>query len=148
MLFKKSLITASLITVFSGVLVSTETMAETLTVYTYNAFTAKWGPGPAIKKAFEKECGDCTLKYVSLEGGVLNRLKLEGKRNKADILLGLDKNTMTEAQKTGLIAKHNVDTSHLNIPNGWNNAYFIPFDYGYFSFVNINTRIRFVVVDE
>ena len=41
MLFKKSLITASLITVFSGVLVSTETMAETLTVYTYNAFTAK-----------------------------------------------------------------------------------------------------------
>ena len=27
--------------------------ADTLTVYTYNSFTAEWGPGPKIKQAFE-----------------------------------------------------------------------------------------------
>src|SRR3546814_4552527 len=39
---------------------------RTLTVYTYDAFTSEWGPGPAIKKAFEKDCG-CTLEYVALD---------------------------------------------------------------------------------
>ncbi len=47
----------------------------TLTVYTYSSFTADWGPGPAIKKAFEAEC-DCTLDFIGLEGGlgILSRL--------------------------------------------------------------------------
>ncbi|MGP4879802.1 thiamine ABC transporter substrate-binding protein, partial [Klebsiella pneumoniae] len=31
-----------------------------LTVYTYDSFSADWGPGPAVKKAFEAECG-CEL---------------------------------------------------------------------------------------
>ena len=33
---------------------------DKLTVYTYESFTADWGPGPAVKKAFEAECG-CDL---------------------------------------------------------------------------------------
>ena len=37
--------------------------AETLTVYTYESFTAEWGPGPQVEKAFEAECG-CDLKFV------------------------------------------------------------------------------------
>src|SRR3546814_3980457 len=56
---------------------------KTLTVYTYDAFTSDWGPGPAIKQAFEKDCG-CTLEYVALDSsiGVLSRLRLEGDSNK------------------------------------------------------------------
>ncbi|MBT4323957.1 MAG: thiamine ABC transporter substrate-binding protein, partial [Rhodobacterales bacterium] len=27
-----------------------------LTIYTYDSFVSDWGPGPAIKKAFEKTC--------------------------------------------------------------------------------------------
>ena len=31
--------------------------ADTLTVYTYESFTAEWGPGPQVEKAFEAGCG-------------------------------------------------------------------------------------------
>lgn len=60
---------------------------QQLTVYTYSSFASDWGPGPAIKQAFEAEC-DCKLEFVALDDGVaiLNRLRLEGKRNKADII--------------------------------------------------------------
>ncbi|MCF1868950.1 thiamine ABC transporter substrate-binding protein, partial [Klebsiella pneumoniae] len=72
---------------------STQALAQkpTLTVYTYDSFTADWGPGPAIKKAFEQQC-DCELKLVALSDGVslLNRLRMEGDKSKADIILGLD----------------------------------------------------------
>ena len=40
--------------------VSPASAAETLTVYTYESFTAEWGPGPQVEKAFEAECG-CDL---------------------------------------------------------------------------------------
>lgn len=52
----------------------------TLTVYTYDSFAAEWGPGPAIKRSFEQQCG-CELKLVALGDGVslLNRLRMEGK---------------------------------------------------------------------
>src|SRR3546814_6388318 len=76
---------------------------KTLTVYTYDAFTSDWGPGPAIKQAFEKDCG-CTLEYVALDSsiGVLSRLRLEGDSNKADVVLGLDLNVLAEAKQSGL----------------------------------------------
>ncbi len=110
---------------------------QTLTLYTYDSFASKWGPWPKIKKAFEASCEGCRLKIVALEDGVsiLNRLRLEGKNTKADIVLGLDTNLMAEAQKTGLFAKHLVDTSKLTLPSNWDNPYFLPFDYGYFSFI-------------
>ena len=71
----------------------------TLTIYTYESFTAEWGPGPAVEKAFEAQCG-CDLNFVAVSDGValLNRAKLEGEAIKADIVLGLDNNTMAEAR--------------------------------------------------
>ncbi|ARU95165.1 thiamine ABC transporter substrate binding subunit [Tatumella citrea] len=107
-----------------------------LTVYTYDSFSSDWGPGPAIKKAFETNC-NCTLKYVSLGDGValLNRLRMEGKHSKADVVVGLDNNLLDAAQKTGLFAPTPVDYSHLTVPGGWNNTTFVPYDYGYFAFV-------------
>lgn len=112
-----------------------------LTVYTYDSFSADWGPGPAVKKAFETQCG-CELKYVALEDGVslLNRVRLEGKNSKADVVLGLDNNLLQAAQQTGLFAKNDVDTGKLQVPGGWKDTTFVPFDYGYFAFVyNKNT---------
>ncbi len=72
-----------------------------LTVYTYDSFAADWGPGPTIKKAFEADC-DCELKLVALEDGVslLNRLRMEGKNSKADVVLGLDNNLLEAATQT------------------------------------------------
>lgn len=109
---------------------------QTLTVYTYDSFAAHWGPGPAIKIAFENEC-DCTLKLITFADGValLNRLRMEGKKSAADVVIGLDNNLLQAAQQTGLFAENNVDTSKLNIPGGWHNNTFLPYDYGYFAFV-------------
>ncbi|WP_425425268.1 thiamine ABC transporter substrate binding subunit [Vibrio sonorensis] len=110
--------------------------AQTLTVYTNGSFVSDWGPGPAIEKAFEKQCG-CDLNFVGLDDGstIINRLRLEGKNSKADVLLGLDDNLMAKARETGLLAEHNVDTSKVTLPNGWSDNMFVPFDYGYFAFV-------------
>lgn len=107
-----------------------------LNVYTYDSFASDWGPGPKVKTAFEADC-NCTLNLVALEDGVsiLNRVKLEGKYTKADVLLGLDNNLMAEAVKTNLLAPHKQDTSNLSLPNAWTNEYFIPFDYGHFAFI-------------
>ena len=109
---------------------------DTLTIYAYESFTAEWGPGPAVKKAFEARC-NCTVEYVALADGVamLNRLKAEGKDTKADIVLGLDTNLTAEAQATGLFAPHGVDASTVKLPGGWQDAHFLPFDYGYFAVV-------------
>ena len=109
---------------------------ETLTVYTYDSFTAEWGPGPRVEKAFEAECG-CDLSFVSVADGValLNRLKLEGAETKADIVLGLDTNLTVDAKATGLFAPHGVDASGLVVPGGWTDDVFLPFDYGYFAVV-------------
>ena len=110
--------------------------ADTLTIYTYESFTAEWGPGPQVEKAFEAECA-CDLKFVSVADGValLNRVKLEGASTKADIVLGLDTNLTAEAKATGLFAPAGVDESALTVPGGWNDNTFVPFDYGYFAVI-------------
>ncbi|EOW6645999.1 thiamine ABC transporter substrate binding subunit [Cronobacter muytjensii] len=114
-----------------------------LTVYTYDSFSSEWGPGPKIKTAFEAECG-CELKYVALEDGVslLNRLRMEGKNSKADVVLGLDNNLLQAATATGLFAKSGVPAGDVNIPGGWNNDTFVPFDYGWFAFVYDKNKLK------
>ena len=63
----------------------------TLTIYTYDAFAADYGPGPGLKAGFEKICG-CTVNFVATDSsiGALRRVQLEGASTKADIVLGLD----------------------------------------------------------
>jgi len=115
----------------------------TLTVYTYDSFAADWGPGPAVKKAFEAQC-DCELNFVALEDAVslLNRVRMEGKNSKADVILGLDNNLVDAASQTKLFAPSNIDISGLTIPSGWDNRTFIPYDYGYFAFVYDKNKLK------
>ena len=114
-----------------------------LTVYTYDSFSSEWGPGPKIKTAFEADCG-CELKFVALEDGVslLNRLRMEGKNSKADVVLGLDNNLLQAATATGLFAKSGVPAGEVNVPGGWNNDTFVPFDYGWFAFVYDKNKLK------
>ncbi|WP_159586234.1 thiamine ABC transporter substrate binding subunit [Chelativorans xinjiangense] len=109
---------------------------EKLTVYTYESFTADWGPGPVVEKAFEAECG-CDLAFVSVADGValLNRVRLEGEDTQADIVLGLDTNLTHEAKETELFAPHGIDLSRVEVPGGFSDDVFVPYDYGYFAFV-------------
>ena len=112
------------------------TAQDKLTVYTYESFTAEWGPGPQVEKAFEAECA-CDLKFISVADGValLNRVKLEGASTKADIVLGLDTNLTAEAKATGLFAPAGIDLSDVKVPGGWTDDTFVPFDYAHFAVV-------------
>lgn len=134
----------SLATLLALQLATTSLQAkEQLTIYTYDSFASDWGPGPKIKQAFEKECG-CQIEFVPLEDGVaiLNRLKLEGKRTKADLVIGMDEAMLSEARKSQLFAEHGVDLSPLALPGGWQDKTFLPFDYGYFAFVYDGNKLK------
>ncbi|HIP60310.1 MAG TPA: thiamine ABC transporter substrate binding subunit [Campylobacterales bacterium] len=115
----------------------------TLTIYTYDAFSASWGPAPKIKALFETE-HNCTLKFVATSSsiGALRKIQLEGKNTKADILLGLDTSMAQVANKTGLFAYHNINSSMLDLPTHYNDKSFVPFDYSYFAFVYDSEKLK------
>ena len=114
-----------------------------LTVYTYNSFVSDYGPGPAVKKAFEAECA-CKLNFVGVEDGVvlLSRLRLEGASSPADVILGIDTNLTAEAAATGLFAPSGMDLSGLQLPIAWHDPVFVPYDYGYFAFEYDSTKLK------
>ncbi|AWC21883.1 Thiamine-binding periplasmic protein precursor [Aminobacter sp. MSH1] len=114
-----------------------------LTVYTYESFTAEWGPGPQVKKAFEAEC-TCEVDFVSVADGValLNRVKLEGAATKADIVLGLDTNLTAEAKATGLFAPHGSVGENVKVPGDWKDDTFVPYDYSYFAVVYDTEKLK------
>ena len=121
----------------TGLFAATAAVADTpvLTVYTYDSFVSDWGPGPAVEKAFEETCG-CDLQLVGAGDGaaLLGRLKLEGARTEADIVLGLDTNLTAAALDTGLFTEHAVEAEY-DLPIEWADSTFVPYDWGYFAFV-------------
>ena len=108
---------------------------QNLVVYTYDSFNSDWGPGPQLEKAFENIC-DCDLKFVTAGDGaaLLAKLRLEGNKTKADVVVGLDTNLLQSAKDSGLFSPHNLNIS-LDLPIAWKDETFMPFDWGYFSFV-------------
>ncbi len=112
--------------------------AETpeLVIYTYDSFVSDWGPGPAVEAAFEETC-DCDLIFVGAGDGaaLLARLKLEGARSDADVVLGLDTSLIATAKDTGLFAPSGVSAS-FDLPITWRDDVFVPYDWGYFAFVH------------
>jgi len=129
----------------AGACFATIAGAETpeLTVYTYDSFISDWGPGPQIEAAFEEVCG-CNLKFVGAGDGaaLLGRLRLEGARTKTDVVLGLDTNLTATASATGLFAPAQIDAPALDLPIGWHDDTFLPFDWGWFAFVYDKTKVE------
>ena len=113
--------------------------AEPLTIYAPDYFGSEWGPGPAIKEAFEAECG-CEINYVT--GDLMPRILLEGERTKADIVIGLNSDQSKQARETNLFAPHTADTSGLTLPLEWNDDTFLPFNWSYTAFIYDNTKIE------
>jgi thiamine transport system substrate-binding protein len=138
---RKTLLLAAVAALFSAT--AAFSAEKTLTVYTYESFTADWGPGPKVKEAFEKSCG-CTVNYVSVEDGValLNRLKLEGKDTKADIVLGLDTGLVADAKATGLFAPAGFDASSVKVPGDFKDDVFVPYDYGHVAVIYDTDKIK------
>jgi thiamine transport system substrate-binding protein len=49
---------------------------------------------------------------------------------------------LSAATQTGLFARSNVAADAVNVPGGWKNDIFVPFDYGYFAFVYDKTKLQ------
>jgi thiamine transport system substrate-binding protein len=136
---KKLLISLTALVSFAGLAEA----KDVLTIYTYESFVAEWGPGPKIEPAFEKRCA-CDVEWVAVADGVamLNRLKLEGKDTKADVVLGLDTNLTDEARALGVFGAHGVDVARAKVPGGWTDTEFLPFDYGHFAIVYDTEKMK------
>lgn len=128
---KKTLATALILTASAA-------SAEPLTVYAPDYFASEWGPGPAIKEAFETSCG-CEIEYVT--GDLLPRLRLEGERTTADVVIGLNTDDAERARQTGLFAPHNVTIEGLTMPVDWTDETFVPFNWGHTAFVYDSTKL-------
>lgn len=128
----------------SALFFTAQAVAEkpTLTVYTYDSFTTEWGAAPKLLPLFEQQC-DCWLKFMPFEDGVtmFNRLRLEGRKSKADVVLGMDNFLMPEAEKSGLFAPHQLATDKLALPTQWENPLFFPYDYSEYAFIYDNTKL-------
>ena len=128
-----------ILSIFTGLVIFTSVLhsevRQNLVVYTYDSFNSDWGPGPQLEKAFENIC-DCDLKFVTAGDGaaLLAKLRLEGNKTKADVVVGLDTNLLQSAKDSGLFSPHNLNIS-LDLPIAWKDETFMPFDWGYFSFV-------------
>ena len=108
----------------------------TLTVYTYDSFASEWGPAGKLEALFESQC-QCDLKFMPFEDGVtmFNRIRLEGNKTKADVMLGIDNFVMPEAEKSGLFVEHHVQNSANNLPLVWQSNTFLPYDFGEYAFI-------------
>tara|TARA_B100000925_G_scaffold131575_1_gene98423 strand:+ start:188 stop:1180 length:993 start_codon:yes stop_codon:yes gene_type:complete len=115
-----------------------------LTIYTYDSFVSEWGPGPIIENIFEEKYNaEIELIAVDSAATLLNKVILEGKSSKADIVLGLDMNLFYEADASNIFSTHNLgDINELiNLPLNWESNKFVPYNYGYFAFVYNNKNI-------
>ena len=128
----------TLLIFFTTLFISFSIYAEKLTIYTYDSFVSEWGPGPIIEKIFEEKY-NADLDFVAVDSAatLLNKVILEGDTSKADIVLGLDMNLFDLAEQSGLFTSHNIkDINNLiNLPLKWETNKFVPYNYGYFSFV-------------
>lgn len=116
--------------------------AADLTIYTYDSFVSEWGPGPQLETLFEGECG-CDVEFIAAGDGaaLLGRVRLEGERSQADVVLGLDANLVAAARETDLFAEHGADLPPASVPGGWDDPIFVPYDWGHFAFVYDATRL-------
>ena len=96
------------------------------------------GSWTIIEKIFEEKY-KTDIEFVAVDSAatLLNKVILEGNTSKADIVLGLDMNLFDLAEKSDLFTTHNINNlnKQMNLPLNWESNKFVPYNYGYFSFV-------------
>ncbi|NBT58544.1 thiamine ABC transporter substrate-binding protein [bacterium] len=149
-LFRRKRTPLMLWLIFSGVVVGSKANANVnltpvLRIYTYDALTGKNSFGEYLSETFLKKYGVKT-QFVSFgtAGEALNQIVLEGEKTKADILMGIDEVLFRRFQTKGRFEK--IDASIFDpIESGLKkqaNSFFVPFDYGYLSFVFDESRSK------
>ncbi|TLU75225.1 thiamine ABC transporter substrate binding subunit [Mannheimia varigena] len=117
---------------------ATSANSPTLTVYTYSSFASEYGPAPKLEQNFEKEC-NCDLKFIPLDDSVtmFNRVRLEGEKTKADVVLGIDNFLQPEAEKSALFTEFEAKTK-LEIKD----KIFFPYDTGSYAFIYDKEKLK------
>ena len=115
-------------------------MLGQLVVYTYDSMVS--GLGKDIKKIFEEVYGvEVVMKSFGDAGKMLARLKLEGEKTDADVVLGLDQNLLVKARDLLLPYK---PLNYEKIRKDLRPKDFIatPFDYGSIAIVYNTERVK------
>ncbi len=110
-----------------------------LIVYTYDSMVSDYGLGPKISELFKKETGS-SVEFVSVgdAGAMVNKLILEGKNSKADVVLGVDNSLAKKLLNANLLQETSLSEELKNsIKNYWfeSSEELIPFDYGFIAMV-------------
>ena len=106
-----------------------------LVIYTYDSFLSDWGPGPHLQRQFESTCG-CKIKWVAAADGaaLLARLKIEGIKTRADIVVGIDSALTAAANTSGLFTESGIDSKNALVPSYIkHDKKFVPYNYGFFA---------------
>jgi thiamine transport system substrate-binding protein len=139
--FKLILLLLVLITVVTGCKKQSATSSarvREVVVYAYDSFIAEWGPGPELATLFEAKTG-YRLTFIDTGDAVqvLSRALLEKNAPQADVILGIDNNTLVRAKATGIAEsyKPNGDDAipqYLALDSEWT---FTPYDWSYFAMI-------------
>ena len=115
-----------------------------LTIYAYDSFVSEWGPAGRVIPTFEKLHGvKVNIISVGDAGQVLNRVILEKKKPKADIVLGIDNNLLSKAIDADVLIPYRSSNITL-IPDEliFDTTFHVtPFDHGYFAIVYDSKRL-------
>ncbi|EIJ70184.1 thiamine ABC transporter substrate binding subunit [Pasteurella bettyae] len=117
---------------------------QSVNLYAEEYFAAQWGAGPEVKINFEKAFPQCQINMIPFDSRttMLNRLRLEGKKTKADVVIGMDNHQLEAAEKTGLFAPHGVSLNHVNMPVKWQSQYFVPYEFSKYAFIYDKTKLQ------
>lgn len=119
--------------------------SDTLTVYAYDSFVSEWGPGPTIVKEFEQKSGiKINLVSSGTGGQLLTKLVLEKANPKADIVIGLTNELLSETYAEDLLISYKSEVLS-EIPDflHFDPKYtLLPFNYGNYAFVYDSLKVK------
>ncbi len=123
--------------IFSAGVQETEAENEVV-VYAYDSFASDWGPGPHAVEGFEEETGlKLTIVSAGDAGQVLQRAIRELDDPRADVVLGIDNNSLARALEADLLVPYeSPQLEHIPESLHLDPSYrLLPFDHGFFSII-------------
>lgn len=122
-------------------LLSTVTIARSLVVYTSDSLAGQGSWGAVLKTLYEKKFPGKKLELVTFPsmGEAINQIVLEGKKTKADVILGVDNSMYPKISDRGLLETLPAELA-VNLELPIRDGVLVPFDYGYLAVVYDSRR--------
>lgn len=109
---------------------------RSLVVYTSDSLAGKGSWGAVVKSLYEKKFPGKKVELVTFAsmGEAINQVLLEGKRSKADLILGVDNAMYPKISDRGLLETLPAELA-VNLELPIRDGVLVPFDYGYLAIV-------------